>query len=66
MESLKARVENMDNESQVTIDALEKREAGVAELTALYERIEAVYFDACHVSEEYPAVVVTNSANLVR
>lgn len=55
-------LDQKDQESVELIEKFEGMKPGVAELSALYDRIESVYLGASQAGQEYP-IIITNSTN---
>ncbi len=60
------RVKNKDSEEKEMVKEFEAREAGVAELAAVYERIERKYIETSQTLPAEPPTVFSNSANPAR
>ena len=58
-----ARNSEQDKSLTEMIEKGESAEAGVAELAALYERIEAIYIEASQTLASAPPTLVSNAAN---
>jgi hypothetical protein len=56
-------MDGIEEERLDLVGTIEAKEAGVAELTALYERIESVYVDASHTLFDQFPTTISNSAN---
>ena len=67
MSDARDSVENKkDHEGEAMIEEFEAREAGVAELAALYDRIEAIYVEASQTLLADPPTIVSDAANPTR
>ncbi len=55
-----------DQEMEELVAALEERDAGVADLMALYKRVEDIYIQASASLSDSNAVYTSDSTNIVR